>query len=170
MSATVDRQLGRLTLSLIGLGSAAALVGALVGSETLGLVVASYTPATAAEVGSIFARNAQIGAVLVAGAAMWQLRLPALTLRICDGALAVVAATNAIAIGVALGALGGPAIERTVAHAPAELGGFALFAWGYLRARRGPASALGLAGIFACGFAALAAGAAVESLISGEIR
>ena len=91
------------------------------------------------------------------------------TLFAVEIGVGVVAFANAIAIGAALGALGAPALGRSLVHAPLELGAFALCFAGFLRARRGElalrAGALGAAVVLA----ALALGAIVETSVSARL-
>lgn len=158
----------RLGLGALGLAGLAALAGAAAGSEALGLTLAPHTPASPAEASGILATNLRVLLLVAAACACWTMGMPRLTLRCCDLALAALLALNAAAIGLALGALGTPALGRVLAHAPAELAGFGVAAAAYLRARRG-AKATELTRALALSSALLVLAALLESYLSGEI-
>ena len=81
----------------------------------------------------------------------------------------LIAAVNALAVGLALGALGSPALVRVAAHAPLELGAFALVFWAYLIERRVGLSVRHAAALFGGAIVLLAGAAVVESFLSGAL-
>ena len=168
------RRLAGLAAVLVGLGILAANAAALEATDG-GLYVPPPSDGSLAEALAIFANNAAIALAVLALACL-RLRWPPTpedpgtraVHAIGAASLAAVAAANALLIGGQLGELGLPALRRVALHAPLELGGFALAALAYLRARDDTGRcALGALG--GASLASLALGALVESFVSGEI-
>lgn len=160
---------------LLGAGGfAAALAASTAGNG--GLVIPAAEPGSAGEAAAIFATNAAIALAVLCFAYLRLLYPPTSTDRLArvghaltGYALLAMALANALAIGAQLGELGISALRRVAPHAAFELGGFALAALAYLRARTGVLSQHGLLALAAASLGALAIGAAVESFVSGAI-
>src|SRR5918994_1422990 len=67
MSAQAPRELARYTLVVLALAAAAGLVGALVGAEALNVTASGSGAPSPSEALSIFAANAQVAALILAG-------------------------------------------------------------------------------------------------------
>jgi len=104
---------------------------------------------TASTAISIFANNARMLLGVVAGAAVIQSRpcramdgdrssLGVLVMSLLDTLFVLVAASNIVVVGAALGAYGGRMATAMLPHGPFELAAFAAVLTLYRRARRGP--------------------------------
>jgi hypothetical protein len=169
VSAAVRDDLVRLAGALVGLAATAAALAALAPGSG-GVVALAPAPGTVAEALAIFLANATIALAVFAAAGLRLLfARDERAQRALGLGLAAIAGLNAVLIGAQLGELGASVLPRLAPHAALELGGFALAASSYLAVRRGELGPrrLGLR-LGAC-LSLLAAGAAVESFVSGAL-
>lgn len=167
----------RLILAALGMFAAGLAIGTIVHGGGLGLHVLRSSPGSAGEAGDIFATNLSRAAMIgVLGGAVALLRLVGegppgyrLFFALADFLVALFVCVNAIAAGIAVGALGAPVLARVAPHAPFELAGFACAIALYLDARSARLRVERALWLICGAITALGWGAVMESFVSGAL-